>query len=80
MDYYRRDCPGACLDPRRHRVHKYIKDMDTRNKQIFESKDRSLFSEIQANIKDNFRRLVGIKLIGYNKKYADNWEVIFGKK
>lgn len=80
IDYYKKNGKGASLIPGRHNIDKYLKDMDKRNKEIFERRKRKISTDGQAGLAEDFNRIVGISIVGYSKKYAENWEVIYGTK
>ena len=70
---------GVSLDPSKHDVKGYLKDMDTRNKQVVESKKKKLSDETQERTKYHYNGIFGIHTYSISAKtpYFD-WDEVFG--
>ena len=75
IPYYKKDGSGACLDPRKHNVDKYIKDMDIRNKQLKASQDNKFKNDVESITKDHLCIILpNSGKAGYSAAYAKGWD------
>jgi hypothetical protein len=80
MDYYKKDKSGATLDPRRHNIPLYIRDMEKRNKELERARKSKVSDAVISTVTDDHRQIFGIEMEGSNGKYRAAYEQIDWRK